>query len=113
MGYDILSRYVAGRPQMNDTGPQTYVIELAGNTKEAALYFDWVVPLSYYAGASVKDRAYRDSQSLRQIVPATLFTSVDGAQPCPDYVQAVDAMHLAVYRQLAKYPADECLDSQK
>ena len=113
MGYDILSHQVVGRRRMNDTRPETYVIDLTGNTKEAALYFDWVVPLSFYAGASVKGGAFRDSQFLRQVVPLTLFTSAEPAKPCRDYAQAVDAMHLAVYQQLGKYPEHECLESQK
>jgi len=95
--------------QAMQMGPksQTYVIDFTGKTKEAALYFDWVVPLSYGSGTTIRFQT-PDSHFIQRIAPESLYTSSQSPQPCRDYLQAIDALHTAAYFPLAKYPEDEC-----
>jgi uncharacterized membrane protein len=86
---------------------QTYIIDFTGKTKEAALYFDWVVPLSYGSGTTVRFQT-PESHFIQRISPESLYTSSQSPQPCRDYLQAIDALHSAAYFPLAKYPEDEC-----
>lgn len=84
---------------------KTYVIDLTGKTKDAAIYFDWVVPLSF--GIDPKSRF------IQCISPATLYTSAQAAQPCKDYIQAIEALRAAAYYRLLNYPADDQHTSQE
>ena len=91
----------------------TYVIDLTGDVKDAALYFDAVVPLSFGAATAVEFQSHRDSQFIRQISPDSLYTSVNDREPCEDYIQAIDAMRAALYFQIYGYTVDECRPYQE
>jgi hypothetical protein len=86
---------------MSESKAQTCVIDLTGQTKEAALYFDRVVPLSWNPAWKVK-LGTQEATFIREISPESLYTS--GSRPSKDYVRTIETLEHAMYLAIAKYP---------
>jgi hypothetical protein len=85
---------------------QTYIIDLAGKTKEAALYFDRVVPLTFGAGTAIEYQKRPESNFIRRISPESLYTSTGSLQPRGDYLAVFEALRVVVYHQLQEHKDD-------